>query len=493
MRELPRVTPESVGLSSRSLLEMLQKLEKCGTEPHGFMLSRHGKVVLECWWAPYTKDTVHICHSFGKSYVATAIGAACTDGLLSVEDRIVDLFAEDINALAVPITENLAQLKVKHVLTMSNGMSVHAASGENLVRNYLQTPVDRTPGTKFMYNTTGSCMLGEIVRRVTGKSVLDYMKQRVFDKIGLDCNRLHWMTFRNGLHAAPGVASCTENNLRLGLLYLQGGSWDGERIIDEQWIADATKKQIDNGSDGYGYQLWMHALPGVFRFCGGHGQDCVMSRPQDLAYAIHQAASEPHDTEAVNAIFNQYLLKTPLPDSLPEDPQGYAELLAYATQLRLPDNNSQPVRSFANGWDGLYNLHGGRFHVHPELRPFGDQNVYRDFYNTEDEYVKTVSIALHEDSVECILNRNTCLKARLDGKLIPHRTPCAMPAYTWECSTAVFEHNELIIDTWFYQTCFKTRMWLKRDGAILRVIVRKERLHDDVPYIWYEAEFLKSE
>lgn len=218
-----------------------------------------------------------------------------------------------------------------------------------------------------------------------------------------------------------------------------------------------------------------------------------MSRPQDLAYAIHQAASEPHDTDAVNAIFNQYLLKTPLPDSLPEDPQGYAELLAYATQLRLPDNNSQPVRSFANGWDGLYNLHGGHFHVHPELRPFGDQNLYRDFYNTEDEYVKTVSIALHEDSVECILNGNTCLKARLDGKLIPHQTLCTMPAYTWECSTAVFEHNELIIDTWFYQTCFKTRMWLKRDGAILRVIVRKERLHDDVPYIWYKAEFCKTE
>jgi len=336
MNELPRVTPESVGISSHSLLEMLQRLEKCGTEPHGFMLSRHGKVVLECWWAPYTKDTVHICHSFGKSYVATAIGAACTDGLLSIEDRIVDLFAQDIETLAIPITENLSKLKVKHVLTMSNGMSVHATSGEHLVRNYLQTPVDQEPGTRFMYNTTGSCMLGEIVRRVTGQSVLDYMKQRVFEKIGLDCNRLHWMTFRNGLHAAPGVASCTENNLRLGLLYLQGGLWNGERIIDEQWISDATKKQMDNGSDGYGYQLWMHALPGVFRFCGGHGQDCVMSRPQDLAYAIHQAASESHDTNAVNAIFNQYLLETPLPDSLPEDPQAYAELMAYAAQRSLP-------------------------------------------------------------------------------------------------------------------------------------------------------------
>jgi len=488
MKELIRTTPESVGLSSRALLDMLQKLEHCGTEPHGFMLARHGKVVLECWWAPYTKDTVHICHSFGKSYVATAIGAACTDGLLSVEDRIIDLFAGDIQAYNVNVTENLANLKVKHVLTMSNGMSVHAENGEHIVRNYLTTAVDQAPGTSFMYNTTGSCMLGEIVRRVTGKSVLDYMKERVFDKIGLDCDRLHWMAFRNGLHAAPGVASCTENNLRLGLLYLQNGLWDGQRIIDAQWITDATRKQINNGGDGYGYQLWMHALPGVFRFCGGHGQDSVMSRPLDLAYSIHQAASEQHDTESGNAIFSEYLLDKQLPDSLPEDAQGYAALLDYIAGRRLPDNNSQPVRGFAIGWDGLYNVKSGRFHVHPELRPYGDKNVYRDFYDTDNEYVTSVSLALKQEYVEILLDGTTCLHARLDGRLIPHCTHSAMPAYTWECSTAVFEHNELIVDTWFYQTCFKTRLWLTREGDTLRVRVRKERLHDNVPYIWYEAQ-----
>lgn len=492
MKELLRTTPESVGLSSLTLLMMIKKLERCGTEPHGFMLARHNKVVLECWWAPYTRDTVHICHSFGKSYVATGIGAACTDGLLSVEDRIIDLFAEDIKALGVPVTENLKALKVRHVLTMSNGMSVHAPSGEHLVKNYLTTEVDNVPGSVFMYNTTGSCMLGEIVRRVTGKSVLDYMTERVFDKIGLDTGRLNWMAFRNGLHAAPGVATCTENNLRLGLLYLNNGLWEGRRVIDGQWIADATRKQMDNGSDGYGYQLWMHALPGVFRFCGGHGQDCVMSRPLDLAYAIHQAASEQHDTEAASAIFTQYLLEKPLPDSLPEDPQGYAELMAYISNLRLPDNNSQPVRGFAKGWDGLYNVTDGSFHIHPELRPFGDNNVYRDFYNVADEYVKTVSLTLQDEYVEILLNGTTCLHARLDGKLAPHRTQSAMPAYTMECSTAVFEHNELIVDTWFYQTCFKTRLWFTRDGGKMHVRVRKERLHDNVPYIWYDADLIKS-
>ncbi len=485
--ELPRVTPESVGLQSRDLLQMLKALECCGTEPHSLTVVRHGKMALECYWAPYTRDTVHINHSFGKSYVATAVGAACTDGLLSVEDRIVDLFAKEIQEYQVPITENLAQLKVKHVLSMSNGMSVHAPSGEHVVRNYLTTQVDLVPGSTFMYNTTGSCMLGEIVRRVTGESVYDYLKGRVFDKIGLNTEHLAWMTFLNGLHAAPGVAASNENNLRLGLLYLQNGRFNGEQIIDEQWITAATSKQIDNPNGGYGYQLWLHSLPGVFRFLGGHGQDCVMSRPLDLAYSIQQAASEPHDTDAVNRIMSEYLLSREFPESLPADPEGLAELTQYIATRRLPDNASQPRRAFANGWDGVYNVSEGRFHIDPELRPFGDHNVYRDFYQTADEYVKQVSLRLTPEWMEIVLDGQTELRARLDGKLVPHRTYCALTSYPWECSSAVFEHQTMIVDTWFYQTCFKTRIWLTREGDALRVRVRKERLHDDVPYIWYDA------
>ena len=178
--EFERVTPESVGISSRKLKEMLIRLENCGTEMHGFMLERHGKIVAECWWAPYHKDMVHICHSFGKSYVATAIGLACTQGLLTLDDKIVDLFRTEIAEYGVEITSNLSRLTVAHVLTMSSGMSVHAPSGEHLLRNYLTTQVDKEPGSVFMYNTTGSCMLGAIICKITGKSVREYLTPRCF-------------------------------------------------------------------------------------------------------------------------------------------------------------------------------------------------------------------------------------------------------------------------------------------------------------------------
>ena len=92
-RELPRVSPEAVGIPSAAVQRLIEKLETCGTEMNGFMLARHGCVASECWWAPFHRDLVHINHSLGKSYVITAIGAACTDGLLSMDDKIADLFA----------------------------------------------------------------------------------------------------------------------------------------------------------------------------------------------------------------------------------------------------------------------------------------------------------------------------------------------------------------------------------------------------------------
>ena len=491
-KELVRTTPESVGISSRELLKMLKSLDSCGTEMHGIMIARHGKVITEGWWAPYTAETVHICHSFGKSYVATAVGAACTQGLLSVEDRMADIFADDLKKYGVADEGNMAKLRLKHVLTMSNGMTIHALAGKEIVKNYLTTEVDWVPGTKFMYNTAGSCMLGEAVRRVTGKSVYGFLKESVLDHIGFDTEHFYWMTFENGLHAAPGVASCTENNLRLGMLYLQDGMWDGHQLIDREWIRQATQKQIDNARCGYGYQLWMHELPDTFEFNGGHGQFSVMSRPLDIALSINQAASEPHDTDAVGRIMDQYLLGREWPESMPEDSEGLAELNAWLKSRRIPQPESRPIHDFLDRWIGRYQVEEGHFHLHPELRPFGDLNVNADFYTNRDPFVRTMEIRKSENGLLLFCNDDPGLEVRLDGQWIPQPAQSVMPAYQYSCAAGTVDDEDLTITQWYYQTCFKTRLVFRREGENVRLYIRKERLHDDVPYIYMEA-LLKRE
>lgn len=480
--------PESVGISSRTLLEMIKAMDTCGTEMHGIMVYRRGKVIAQGWWAPYTKDTVHINHSFGKTYTATAIGAAVQLGLLSVEDRIADIFAEEMKEYGVADTGYMAQVKVKHVLSMTSGMEIHPDGGADLVKNFLTTPIVHEPGTYFMYNTTGSSLLAEIVRKVSGMEVLDFLKKNVFDAAGFDMDKLRWATYTNGLHPAPGTAANTENNLRLGVLYLNGGRWGDKQLMNADYVKAATVKHIDAGVAGYGYQMWMNDVPGSYRFVGGHGQDCIVSPDHDIVVAIHQAGSEPHDTTATENLVNRYLLSQTHPDELPADPDGVAALNAYLATREIPQPGAGAVHAQADKWVGSYRVTEGRFHFNTELLPFDDVNVYEDFYADPKCAVETLDIRRCDEGYVFTVNGKTELVVRLDGRWAPHYAPSDMANYDMSCAAAVLEDDTMIVNQWYFQTCFKTRLWLTMEGDTVHVKVRKERLHDGRPYVWRQAE-----
>ncbi len=507
-KELERVRPEEVGLSSRALLQMVKELEECGTEMHGLMVTRDGKVALECWWAPYTSRTAHICHSMGKSYVGTAVGLACTQGYLHLQDKIVDLFADEIAEYQIHVNENMRKLTIEHVLMMANGMSVHPASGAGLLKNYLCSEFDHEPGTRFLYNTTGSCMLGAAVAKTTGKSVRQYLEEELFYTIGVESDCLEWMAFHeNHIHAAPGVASSTENNLRLGLLYLNHGRWEDRQLIDEEWMKRATTRRIrtdvvnpeahlEDGS-GYGYQLWICPEPETFKFSGGHGQDVVMSRRNHVAVSINQAADDG-GSRAEDAILSRYLFAEQLPEGpLPDDEEGYQELCAYLAGRKVKNRTSREVPEDIRKYNGIYAVTGAEFHVNTELRPLTDSNVYTDFYDHEDVAVKTVSICYKDGVLELILDDGTYrtrLEASLDGELRPVYSKGAIPIYTQTVSCAYAEGETLVVETKFLQTCFWTRLVFHRevDGRIL-IEGTKERLHEADPYISFMSEMKRLE
>lgn len=506
-KELERISPEKTGISSRILLQMLEELETCGTEMHGLMVARHGKVILEGWWEPYSSSLSHICHSMGKSYVGTAVGLACTQGYLNVQERMTDIFAEELKEFGISPSENMKKLTVEHVLMMANGMSVHPPSGENLIANYFGSEFDHEPGTRFLYNTTGSCMLGAAVAKKTGKSVRKYLTEEIFDKIGIESDKLEWMTFRkNHIHAAPGVASSTENNLRLGMLYLQNGKWEGEQLISREWMQRATTRRIRtdqinreshlDSREGYGYQLWICPEKDTFKFSGGHGQDVLMSRPNDLVIAINQSAND-RNSKAENEIISRYLLREKLPENpLPEDEEGERMLRQYLLSREIRGRRKNTADPEVLGlWNGIYRVIHGAFHINTELRPIDDENVYTDFYDHEDVNVKEVSISGGEQMLEIIFDDGFCrsrIEAYLDGKLRPVYTRGALPVYTQTVSTAHMEGEDLVVETKFLQTCFWTKLTFHRDElGNIHVCVLKERLHEEYPYIITTAEMKK--
>lgn len=341
--ELERCTPESVGISSKTVDKLLTALEASGTEMHGLMIIRHGKVAAEGWWSPYAPGMVHSLHSLSKTYSATAVCLAVDEGLVQLEDRIVDIFEAYVPE---EVSENLALMTVRDVLRMGCGMETMPEPSENWIRDFLATPVVHKPGTAFMYNSIGSNMLGAIVKQVSGQGLHDFLKPRLFDKIGIDSDHFKWLMLSDGLEVGGGGGfATTEDNARLMMLYLQNGMWEGERVLSEEMVAEAIAIQIDTASNtegipdcqlGYGFQIWRCRPEGSYRADGALGQYSIVFPHLDMVVSINESAKYPDVVQHVLDIVYDVLLPDVGDAPLPEDAEAYEELQRRLARLAIP-------------------------------------------------------------------------------------------------------------------------------------------------------------
>lgn len=299
-KEFARVTPEAVGIASRDISALLDKLEREHTEMHGIMIMRDGKICAEGWWNPYAPGRRHGLQSLTKTWAATAVGIAYTQGLLGLEDRVIDLFPQE--APRRP-DARLTRLRVRDVLCMGCGMERMPAPTENWIRDFLHIPVVHEPGSAFMYNSMGSTLLGAIVRKLTGQGLHEYLKPRLFDKIGVNADNLKWFCLPDGMEVGGGgLFATTEDNLRLMKLYLDGGVWEGERILAEDYVKLAVSCQNDSSTEvlvnppatdnflGYGFQIWMCKPEGVYRADGAMGQFAICCPRQNMIISVNETA-----------------------------------------------------------------------------------------------------------------------------------------------------------------------------------------------------------
>ncbi|MGO9711088.1 MAG: serine hydrolase domain-containing protein, partial [Polyangiaceae bacterium] len=251
--ELKRSTPESVGLASKNILAFVNATESAELELHSLMILKDHQVVAEGWWTPYRRDDVHLLYSLSKSFTSTAIGFAVQEGLVDIDAPVISYFPDQ--APENP-SDNLKAMKVRHLLSMSSGhatddMSVDMTSREDgdWVRGFLGRDVVYDPGTHFLYNNGASYTLSAIVSKVTGMSALDYLRPRLFDPLGVE--KATWTTCPKGICiGASQLCITTETIARFGLLYLDRGMWNGERLLSEAWIDQATSFQVPNSSGG---------------------------------------------------------------------------------------------------------------------------------------------------------------------------------------------------------------------------------------------------
>ena len=269
-----------------------QQQKEINNEIHCIEIYEKGNLILRTSQSPYSCDDKRELYSLSKTFTSTSIGIASDMGLLSVEERIVDIFPDKCPET---ICENLEKMKVKHVLSMNTGHKAcvmpKMCFADDCAKAFLAQDVDFEPGTHFTYNTGATCMLGAILEKRAGMSLFDFAQKHLLSPLGIEGS--YWNTVKDGTaEAGVGFHASCDDILKLGILYLNKGEYNGKRIISEKWVQEATSPISDNGSNGnpdwcsgYGYQIWINAKEG-FRGDGAFGQLCMVLPERDMVVAV---------------------------------------------------------------------------------------------------------------------------------------------------------------------------------------------------------------
>lgn len=346
---LPRTSCERQGIPSATVLQWVEALENQLREIHSFMLLRHGSVVAEGWWSPYGREHPHMLFSLSKSFTSTAVGLAVSEGYFSIDDPVQSFFPDET---PVEVSDFLAVMQVRHLLTMTTGHDVDTWSvmldqpGRNWIRDFLEVPVLHAPGTHFLYNSGATYMLSAIVQKTTGMKLVDYLQPRLFEPLGIE--HATWAESPQEVNLGGiGLSLKTEDVARFGQLYLQHGRWQDKQLLPEAWVEAATSFQVLNGdspdsdwTQGYGYQFW-RCRHSTYRGDGVFGQYCIVMPEQDAVLAI-TGGIDVFDAQQPLDMVWEFLLPAMGAEPLSEDAVAQEKLNTKLSSLRLP-----PVQGLA--------------------------------------------------------------------------------------------------------------------------------------------------
>jgi CubicO group peptidase (beta-lactamase class C family) len=278
-------SPDSVGLDGATLCGIAARLKATDANVHAVVIVRQGKLVFEQYFAGYDErwdvpgqydhdaTTTHDMRSASKSVISLLVGIAIDRKLItSVDEPAVKFFPEFL-ALKTPGWDSIT---LRHLLTMSSGIKwdenlawsdpgndePHLGYEADPIGYVLAKPIAAPPDTIWNYSGGGTDLLGNIIERVSGKSLQAFVREALFQPLGI--TDWEWKTYpRNGkIASAVGLRLRPRDAAKLGQLVLNRGAWDGRQLIPAAWIAQSTAPRFQAiGYFGdlffYGYQWWL--------------------------------------------------------------------------------------------------------------------------------------------------------------------------------------------------------------------------------------------
>lgn len=277
-------TPEQAGISSADVLKFYQGLAGYKLSTHSVILMRGNSIFSECYYEPFHENFKHRMYSVSKSFVAVAIGFCEQEGLLSLDDPMVNYFPEYVNEHT---DDALKLLTIREMLLMRTAFEYAYdwfTSGTNdRTEVYFRKGSEKYPDTFFNYDSPGSYMLGVIVEKLTGKPFLEYLKDKILRRIGFSEDAYCIQAPGGHSFGDSGVMCTSEDLLKFARFVMNKGTWEGERYLNQKFLDDATDMSHSNDDFGfeshrmygYGYQIWgaprncyaMIGMGGQFAFC----------------------------------------------------------------------------------------------------------------------------------------------------------------------------------------------------------------------------------
>lgn len=360
------ITPEQAGISSKAVTKFIRKLGERGLYNHGILMMRGDDIFAEAYWAPYNKDSVHRMYSQTKSFVGIAIGLLQEEGKLKLDDTIASHFPEKIT---VPLHPWQASQTIRQMLMMETaGTSAnwfYDETATDRTEHYFRTQrISRPAGTFWEYDSPGSQVLCNLVEKLTGMPMLEYLKQKLFNAMGT-FQTAKLLKARNDDSFGDSSMICTLRDMAsFGRLLMKGGVHEGKQLINEQYVREATACLVDNDRKGfsegfyigYGYQIWQ-APRGGFAFVGLGGQITICLPQYDFLFTCvgddqgHLGASGP-DTLILTAVYD-FIVDLLEDAPLPADPEGYGEYLELSQSLKLKHLKGLADVPFSKTIDGL--------------------------------------------------------------------------------------------------------------------------------------------
>ena len=249
----------------------------------GVKVSQNGELIGEWYSEPECRRNVY---SATKSFTSCVVGFAVQEGLLSLDEKLTEAFAED---LPKEVDENLKKATVRDLLTMCLGQKEGSLMGEqrplyaedDWVKLSLSLPFVYEPGTHFVYNNVGPYLAGILVQRRSGCDLVSYLTPRLFKHLGI--KRPTWETDPLGNSFGAGGLFLTLSELhKFGLFYLNKGKWNGKQLLSEKWIEESTRA---SDVDYYAYLFWRGEY-NSYRADGKYSQLSIILPDKDAVISL---------------------------------------------------------------------------------------------------------------------------------------------------------------------------------------------------------------